>query len=78
MEDNSKGFYRCIRSKRKTGEKTGLLLNWGGALVTKDMEMAKLLGAFFTLVFTGSTCLQQSQGPDTRGKVWEATKTYLW
>lgn len=51
-------------------EKVGPLLNWAGALVTKDMEMAKVLNAFFILVFTGMTCLQESQAPVTHGKVW--------
>lgn len=47
------------------------------ALVTKDMEMAKVSNAFLSLVFTGMTYLQESQAPDTHGKS-EAMKTYHW
>ena len=34
------------------------------------MEKAEVLNAFFTSFFTGQTSLQDSQTPETRGKVW--------
>ncbi|KAK4806752.1 hypothetical protein QYF61_005548 [Mycteria americana] len=34
------------------------------------MEKAEVLNAFFTLVFTSKTSLQESQVPETRGKGW--------
>lgn len=34
------------------------------------MKKASVLNAFFTLVFTGETGIQQSQTPKKRGKVW--------
>ena len=43
-----KGFYRYIRSKRKSRENVGQLLNRAGNLVTEDMEKVKLPNAFFT------------------------------
>ena len=55
-------------NKRKTRGNVGLLLNGAGDLVTKDMEKAGVLGAFFALDFTGKTSLQQSQNPETREK----------
>ena len=48
----------------------GFLLNGTGDLVTNNMEKAKVLNAFFAPVFTGNTCLQNSQVPETFGKVW--------
>lgn len=38
-------------------------------LVTKDGEMIKVLAAFVT-IFTGKTCLQQSQPPRSVVKIW--------
>ncbi|KAK4824189.1 LOW QUALITY PROTEIN: hypothetical protein QYF61_012005 [Mycteria americana] len=48
-----KGFSKYISSKRKTREYVGLLLNGAGELVTKDMQKAKALNAFFASVFIG-------------------------
>lgn len=39
----------------------GLLLNGAGALVTKDVEKAKVLNVFFILVFIGKASLQELQ-----------------
>ena len=41
-----------------------------GHLVTKDMEKAKVLNAFFTSACTGKINLQESQARRTCGKVW--------
>ena len=38
--------------------------------VTKDMEKTEVLNAFFALVFTGWTCLQDSKTLEASGKVW--------
>ena len=70
VKGKKKGFYRYINSKRKTSENVGPLLNGAVDLVTNDTEKAKVLSAAFTLVFTGKTGLQESQAPETRGKVW--------
>ena len=50
-------------------ENVGPLLNGAGALVTQDMEKAEVLNAAFASVFTGKTGLQESQAPETRGKM---------
>lgn len=42
----------------------------GQVLVTKDVEKVKVLNVFFMLVFTGKVCLQETQDPETSGKVW--------
>ena len=39
-----------------------------GHLVTKDVGEAD--NATFVSVFTGNICLQESQAPETHGKVW--------
>ncbi|KAK4826324.1 hypothetical protein QYF61_007409 [Mycteria americana] len=46
-----------------------MLLNMAGNVVTKDIEKAKLLNVLSALVFIGKTLLQESQAPDTSGKV---------
>lgn len=65
---NKKGFYKYLKSKRKTEENVGPLLNGAGKLGTNNM--AKVLNAFFASVFASKTGLQESQAPQTRGKVW--------
>lgn len=47
----------------------GLLLPGAGDLVTKDTEDTKVLTAFFTSVFTGKICLQESQASEASGKI---------
>ena len=42
----------------------------GGMGFGKDVENGEVLNAFFTLVFTGRICLQESQIAKTSGKVW--------
>ena len=37
--------------------------------MTKDVEKVKVLNVFFMLVFTGKICLQETQAPETSGKV---------
>lgn len=53
MKGNKKGFCKCIRSQRKTGENT---------------EKAEGLDAFFALIFIGKMCLLESQASETSGK----------
>jgi len=43
-----------------------LPLKGAGDLVTKDMEKS-MCSVPFTSIFTGKTCLQESQAPDTNG-----------
>ena len=38
--------------------------------MTKDTENVEVLSAFIPLFFTGKICLQESQVPETSGKVW--------
>lgn len=70
VKGNKKGFHRYISNKIKTREDVGSLLNEGRDLVLKDIKRAEVLNGFFTLVFCGKTCLQESQTPETRGNVW--------
>ncbi|KAK4814759.1 hypothetical protein QYF61_026736 [Mycteria americana] len=53
VKGDEKGFCKYINSKRKTRENADLLLRGARDLVTKDMEKAEVLSAFFALVFTG-------------------------
>ena len=69
-EGSKKDFYKYISCKRKTSENVGLLLSGIGDTLTKNTEKAKVLGTFFTLVFTGKSSLQESQAPETCEKVW--------
>lgn len=51
----------------------GQWLNGARDLIIMDMEMAKVLNAFFTSVFTGRISLYVSLDPETRRKVWRMT-----
>jgi len=68
VKDSRKLFYKYKDSKSKTRENVGLLLNGAGKIVTKDVEKAKVLNAFFASVFTSEIALQQSQAPENRAK----------
>ena len=70
VKGNKKGFYKYTCSKRRAGKKVDPLLNGAGALVAKDMEKGKVFNSFFLSVFTGKSSLQESQAPESRGKVW--------
>lgn len=70
MKCDSKGFYKCMNSKRKTRENVGPLLSGPWDLVAKDTENTNVPSAFFALVFIGMTGLQQSQVSKTDGKAW--------
>lgn len=72
----NKDFYRHMDSKRKTRENIRHLLNRAKGLETKDTEKAKMLNAFFVLVFTGEVYLQECQVLDTVG-MSEARTTFL-
>uniref|UniRef100_A0A452IPG4 Reverse transcriptase domain-containing protein n=1 Tax=Gopherus agassizii TaxID=38772 RepID=A0A452IPG4_9SAUR len=52
IKGNQKTFYQYIRSKRKTKDRVGPLLNEEGGTVTGDLEMAEMLNDFFVSVFT--------------------------
>ncbi|CAM5088463.1 unnamed protein product [Eretmochelys imbricata] len=51
VKSNKKGFFRYVSNKKKVKESVGPLLNEGGNLVTKDVEKANVLSAFFACVF---------------------------
>ncbi|XP_068785519.1 uncharacterized protein [Struthio camelus] len=70
VKDNKKAFFKYIRSKRKTRENVGPLLNGAGALVTKDTEKAELLNAFFASVFTAKASPEEFQTLETREEGW--------
>ncbi|PKU32701.1 hypothetical protein llap_16995 [Limosa lapponica baueri] len=64
-----KSFYRYVSDKKKTRENVGPLQKEAGDLVTRDMEKAEVLNAFFASVFTGKgssqhhpSCRRQRQG----------------
>ncbi|KAK4815982.1 hypothetical protein QYF61_010850 [Mycteria americana] len=58
VKENKKGFHKHINSKRKTRENMGPLLNGAGELVTKTRKRPS------------KNWLQESQAPETTGKVW--------
>lgn len=59
---DKKGF--CdYTSSRKTKENLGSLLSGAENLVTRDMEKAQVLDAFFSSVFIGKVCSLASQVP---------------
>lgn len=81
MAGNVKGnedFYRHMDSKRKTMENVRHLLNGAKGLETKDTEKAKMLNAFFVLVFTGEVYLQECQVLDTVGMSGARTTLLQW
>lgn len=63
FKDNKENFCTGTGDIRKARENVGPLLNEVGDLVTKDMEKAVLLNAFFTLVITSITSLLLSLVP---------------
>ncbi|EMP29732.1 hypothetical protein UY3_13100 [Chelonia mydas] len=52
LKEKKKIFYKCIRSKRKTMDRVGPLLNEGGKTIIENVEMAEVLNDFFVSVFT--------------------------
>lgn len=70
MKGIIKDFNRFISNKRKYRKNTGPWLNVAGHLMTKPMEKAKALDAFFASVFTGKIDLQESQAPENSGEDW--------
>ena len=55
IKDNMEFFFKYVKSKRKTRDNVGPLLNEGGVLVTGDAEKAEILNAFFAPVFASMT-----------------------
>lgn len=70
VKGDKKGFYKDIGSKRKAKESECSLLSGAGDLVTKEMEKAEVLNAFFASVFNGKACPQASQVPEPPSRVW--------
>lgn len=48
----------------------GPVLNRAENLVTNGIEKGEVRDAFFALVFTHKTSIQESQAPKTTGEVW--------
>ena len=69
VKGNKKGFFRYVGSKREAKENVVPQVNGTGDLVTKDMEKAEVLIAFFVSVFTGKLCPQVSQVPEPSGRI---------
>lgn len=55
---------------RKTRENVGPLTTAARPLMTQNMEKAEVLNAFFMLVFTGKTSLQESKVLENSREVW--------
>lgn len=73
LKGNKKGFY----INRKPRENVGPLLNGAGALVTKEMEKAKVLNAFFTSSLVVRPAFRNPRPLRAMGKSG-ARKTYPW
>lgn len=54
----------------RLGKNLGPLLNLHGDLVTKNIVQAEIFSAFFALVFTGKSYLQESQVPVIGRIIW--------
>ena len=67
VKSNKKGFYKFTGNKRNSSENVGPLVNEAQDLVTQDLEKAGVLKAFFALVFTINTGLQESQASEKKG-----------
>lgn len=77
VKGDKKGFYRYTSSKSKSRETMGPLLDGAGNRVIKDMEKMEVPQAFFALIFTRKTSLQESQVHETSGKVWNKAELLL-
>jgi len=69
VKSNKKGFCKFTGDKRKTRESVGPLVNEAQDLVKEDLEKAGVLKAFFVLVFTSKTDLQESQMSESKGQI---------
>lgn len=65
VEGKKKSFSKYVNSKGKMKENTGPLLKGERDLVTKGMEQAEVQNASLASVFTGKSCLQESQLSET-------------
>jgi len=73
IKDNKKGFFKYIKSKWKTRESMGPLLNEVGSLLMEDAEKVELLNAFFASVFRVKSSPQESQALEVREEAAERT-----
>lgn len=69
VKGSKQGCYNHTGDERKPKECVSLLLNEMGNLVKQDVEKAEVQNASFASGFRNQTSLQESQVPDTRGKV---------
>lgn len=64
------GLSQIVKSKKTTRENVGLFLNGTADLAIRDVEKVETFHAFFTLVFTSKTCLQELQTRKAYSQYW--------
>lgn len=68
VKGHKKGFYRYLNSNGKTRENMDLSLNRAGDLMTKDMEKAEVLCAFFVSVYASNLASRNPRFLRVEGK----------
>ena len=58
------------QQQKKNQRNHGPCAEWDWRLATKSLEKTEVLSVFFATVFTGKTCLQESQVIETSQEVW--------